>query len=88
MGFGFKILRCSKSSFLQAANVFWSHEGLPDRVEGTLYVLVNLHERAGTPLHGYSQRQTVHKASCVKFRMERMDPNETPCKEKIAQANI
>ena len=49
---------------------------------------VNLHERAGTPLHGYSQRHTVHKASCVKFRMERMDPNETRCKEKIAQANI
>ena len=44
---------------------------------------VNLHGRAGTPVHGYSQRQTVHKAFCVKFRVKRMNPDESRWKAKL-----
>ena len=68
MGFGFKVLRWSTSSFLQTTNVLWVHEGRPDRAEGTLYV--------------QSTCMNVQGRLCT-VTPKRMDPNETRWKAKL-----
>ena len=65
MGFGFKILRCSTSSLLEAASVFWGHEGRPDRAEGNLYAHASKPGRAEGDLHAQPTCLDVQRILCT-----------------------
>ena len=84
---GFKILRCSTSSLLEAASVFWGHEGRLDRAEGTLYV-----QSTCMDVQGLLCTVTLKGRPCTRPLCQ--IPNEThgpkidPMESKVVQVNI